>query len=89
MVFLIRVFTLLNCIDCLKHLQTLQSYCDRTPANLQIIDVDKEENLPLIFEHKIEGIPHTICYDISGNIICSFEGIKTPEEFDLILYNIT
>jgi hypothetical protein len=56
---------------------------------LQIIDVDKEENLPLIFEHKIEGIPHTICYDISGNIICSFEGIKTPEEFDLILYNIT
>jgi hypothetical protein len=86
MIFLIKVFTYLNCIDCALHLQTLQQYCERTPANLEIIDVDDEKNLPLIFHYKISGIPHTICYDIRGNIICSFFGVKTPEEFDQIIY---
>jgi thioredoxin-related protein len=53
---------------------------------LQIIDIDKEENIPLIFEYKIDGIPHTICYNIRGEIMHSFPGVKTPEEFDNIVY---
>lgn len=86
MIFLIKVFTLLNCKDCLRHLQTLKDYCNRTPAKLEIIDVDREENLPLIFKHKIEKIPHTICYDIRGNILHSIAGVKTHEQFDNIVY---
>ena len=87
MIFLIRVFTYLNCTDCKRHLDTLRQYCSRTPAELQIIDVDNESNLPLIFEYKIQGVPHTICYDINGNIIHSFFGVKTPEEFTDITFS--
>ena len=86
MIFLIKVFTLLNCKDCLRHLQTLKDYCDRTPTNLEIIDVDDEKNLPLIFKYRIEAIPHTICYNIAGDVVHSIPGVKTPEEFDSIVY---
>ena len=86
MIFLIKVFTYVNCTDCLKHLKTLRDYCDRTPTTLQIIDVDKEENLHLIFEYKIVSIPHTICYNIRGEVLHSFGGVKTPEELDDIIY---
>ena len=86
MIFLIKVFTLLNCVDCLRHLKVLQEYCDRTPANLEIIDIDDEKNLSQIFEHKIQGIPHTICYNIRGEIVCSFFGVKNAQEFDEIVY---
>ena len=70
----------------MRHIQTLREYCDRTPTRLEIIDVDVEENLPLIFEYKIAGVPHTICYNIRGEIMYSFFGVKTPEEFDDIVY---
>ncbi len=86
MIFLIKVFTLLNCKDCLRHLRMLKEYCNRTPTQLEVIDVDKEENLPLIFKHKIESIPHTLCYNIKGDIIHTILGVKTPEEFDDIVY---
>jgi len=86
MIFLIRVFTLLNCKDCLRHLQVLKDYCNRTPAKLEVIDVDSEANLPLIFKHKIEKIPHTICYDIQGNILHNIAGIKTHDQFEDIVY---
>jgi len=86
MIFLIRVFTYLNCKDCIKHLQTLRDYCARTPTGLEIIDIDKEENIPLLFEHNLSAIPHTICYNIRGEIMHSFGGVKTPEEFDCIVY---
>ena len=87
MIFLIKVFTYLNCTDCLRHLKTLRDYCERTPTSLEIIDIDKEENIPLLFEYKITGIPHTLCYNIRGEIIHSFSGVKTPEEFDDIVYH--
>jgi hypothetical protein len=86
MIFLIKVFMILNCIDCLRHLKTLKDYCARTPANLEIVDIDDEKNLDLILDSKIEGIPHTICYNIRGEIVCSFFGVKTAEEFDQIVY---
>jgi hypothetical protein len=86
MIFLIRVFTYLNCKDCAKHLKTLREYCSRSPANLEITDVDDEKNLHLIFEHKIEFIPYTICYDIRGNILHKISGVKTIEEFEDIVY---
>lgn len=86
MIFLIKVFTLLNCKDCLRHLQMLKDYCNRTPARLEIIDVDDEKNLPLIFKHKIEAIPHTICYNINGDILHSIAGVKTHEQFEDIVY---
>lgn len=89
MIFLIKVFTLLNCKDCLRHLQMLKDYCNRTPTRLEIIDVDNEKNLPLIFEHKIEAIPHTICYNIKGDIMHSIAGVKTTEEFiDIVYYGV-
>jgi len=87
MIFLIRVFTYINCIDCKRHLESLREYCARTPAELQIIDVDDENNLPLIFEYKIQGVPHTICYDINGKVLHSFFGVKTFEEFMDITYS--
>jgi len=71
----------------LRHLKTLRDYCDRTPTSLEIIDVDKEENIPLIIEYKIAGVPHTICYNIRGEIMYSFPGVKTAEEFDDIVYH--
>lgn len=86
MIFLIKVFTLLNCKDCLCHLQMLKEYCDRTPTNLEVIDIDDEKNLSTILDHKIQGIPHTICYNISGEIIISFFGVKSAQEFDQIVY---
>lgn len=86
MIFLIKVFTLLNCKDCLRHLKMLKEYCDRTPTQLEIIDVDDEKNLPLIFEHKIEAIPHTICYNVRGEIMHSIAGVKTIDEFEDIVY---
>jgi hypothetical protein len=86
MIFLIRVFTYLNCVDCRRHLDTLEEYCMRTPAQLEVIDVDREENLPLAFQHKIEGIPHTLCYDIRGNVLHSFFGVKTVDQFADIIY---
>ena len=87
MIFLIKVFTYVNCVDCLRHLKTLRDYCDRTPTILEIIDIDKEENIPLIFEYNIIGIPHTLCYNIRGEIMHSFPGVKTAEEFDDIVYH--
>lgn len=66
----------------------LREYCNRTPTSLEIIDVDLEENLPLIFKHSIAGIPHTVCYNIRGEILHSFFGVKTDEEFNNILYGL-
>lgn len=71
----------MNCTDCQRHLDTLRRYCDQTPASLHIIDVDDEKNLPLIFEYKIQGVPHTLCYNIRGEVLHSFFGVKTYEEF--------
>lgn len=87
MIFLIKFFTILNCQDCKKYQQVLQKYCDRTPTELQIIDVDNYDNIKTVLAAKIKGIPYCIFYDVHGSIMFELEGIQSTEEFDMFIYN--
>jgi len=87
MIFLIKLYSLLDCIDCLKYQQVVQEYCDRTPTELQIIDVDDFNNLSIILNAKIKGIPYTVFYDIHGSVIFNLEGVHSAEDFDQFIYN--
>lgn len=86
MIFLIKFFTILNCQDCKKYQQVLQDYCNKTPTELQLIDVDNYDNIRIVLDSKMTGIPFCIFYDMNGNILFTLEGIHSSEEFDQIIY---
>lgn len=86
MIFLIKFFTLLSCIDCKKYQVVIQDYCNRTPTQLHIIDVDNYDNIRIVLDSKLTGIPYCIFYDMNGTILFTLEGVHSAEEFDTFLY---
>ena len=86
MIFLIKLFTILNCIDCKKYQQVIQDYINKYSIELQIIDVDNIDNLNLVLDSKIQSIPYAVFYNIHGSVMFSIEGVHSEEEFDTIIY---
>jgi hypothetical protein len=85
-----RVYTIINCKDCVGYHKILDEICLEYNMEKVLIDVDKpqnlEQNLLEMIEYKVKAIPHTLlCLD--GKPITGKPGILTKEEvLELINY---
>lgn len=83
----IKVFSIGTCKDCAAYHQIVHDFAAHHTIEYSIIDVDHEDNLHEILEHKLQYIPSTLVFK-NGILMRQAGEILTKEALTQLVYGI-
>ena len=85
---ILKIFSLLNCIDCKAYHLLVDEFCKNNQLRYEIVDLDIEEHMDQIIEFRITHIPTSIFFN-QDSVVCKRGGILTQEDLKALLNDAT
>jgi len=82
----LKIYSILNCFDCIQYHALVQYFCNLHGITYEIIDIDNEQNLGEIISKKLTYIPSTLVYE-DDNPLRQAGGLLTHMELYNLVYD--